>query len=343
MAQPEFFPEGFEEQLGYGKYTNWILLSAFAPEHLFCLCCICGEFGARALQLLRILWDHVGDGGADRSVLALDALCCFMRGDRFDKSAWARNMGAWRRIREAGAMPADEVDEHAGKPGILPAALVMALARESRARWAAAPPLTEAHLQCLLWLIGEFSARADAVLRPLEERRAELGDAARALVALQVLHALVWHRERFDVREFDERAARGRALLEFDDLPQPVRAALLAPALAERWGTVRRTPWGYQLVGRNDSGEYRLEADVRLPDEVAFKRLVNWDAIPPAVTAAIAMRFPDFHKSWAYGRLARDGSVGAYEIEYQPKLGKFRRSRRIVVSQDGSELREAEM
>lgn len=342
MAATPLFTAEMEEQLGYGKYTQWLLLSAFRADHLLCLLCMIGEFDRCSPKILRLFWGDAHKlAGSERSVLALDALHCLVRGDRFDRYAWARNMFAWPRIREAGALPEGERDPGPAKPPVFSAAFVEAIARDERSRWASSPPLAEQELQCVLWLVGEFSARAHTVLPLLDSRRAEAEGCERARVALHAMHAMVWERERYDVREFDRRASLGRAQLEFGDLCAPLRAALEKMAPGTEWNSVCQLGERYELISR-ERGEKCLEATVTGEGEVVLKRNVGWNAVPAAAAAVLEMRAPGFHKSWAYAWLAGNGAVRAYEIHHFPRVGKSRRARRFVASPDGASIAELE-
>jgi len=156
------------------------------------------------------------------------------------------------------------------KPSFFPAELAQAIESNARARWAAARVCAEEHVLCLLWLAGEFFARSHSVLRVLDAHRAEAQGAERAIVALRAMCSMVQFRERFDVDELDRRISRGRGNLQFDDLAEPVRAALAAAAPAAQWPFVWMNPEGFQLIGKNAAGA-SIEASVSHLGEVALR------------------------------------------------------------------------
>jgi len=383
------------EVLGNGKYTEWVLRRDFTEDHLLCLLCMVGEFDTHAPDVMRLLWQNASRlKGETRSVLALEALHCIVRGERFDRYEWSRRMTSGGPIRrEVGDLPEPVRDVlgaaapratwdlvmaiaegyelggkdvagrkiyayfspegraiHVGperrrgeatKPSFFSAALAEMIERSSRARWATARVCSEDHVLCLLWLVAEFAARAPGVLCVLEEHRAELADGGRLLTVLNAMCRMASGMssiaERFDVDELDRRIGRGRAHLEFGDLPEPVRARLSAASPGTRWKFVLMTPEGYELGGEETSGRF-IEPAVSRSGEVVFKLNVPWDAVPATVAGAVKARFPDFQMPWAYARLAADGTIAAYEIVHVPRTGTARRTQRIAIGPDGTEI-----
>ncbi len=95
-----------EDRLGSGKYTKWATRGEFSKAHLKCLLWMVGEFDASASELLDLLAGHRSDlGGAERALLALGAICCMARGERFGVNEWAQRMHQGRAYLEISDLP----------------------------------------------------------------------------------------------------------------------------------------------------------------------------------------------------------------------------------------------
>ena len=151
-----------------------------------------------------------------------------------------------------------------------PALFAQALQRSSQARWAIARTLSQDHLRCLLWLVGEFAARSRTVLQVLRLHRIELSDADRAIAALQAMTRMALFGERIDVDELERRCDRGRGCLEFGDLPERARATLEAAKPGTQWQMDIMTPEGYEIWGVDATGR-NIGARVSLSGTVAFR------------------------------------------------------------------------
>ena len=159
-------------------------------------------------------------------------------------------------------------------PSIFSARLSEAIGRDSRARWATMRVIAQEDLLCLLWLAGEFEAMSHGVFGHLDSLRAELQDVNRALIALRAMHCMVRFRERFDIDELDRRFDRGRAHLEFDDLPDAVRDGLERASPGTCWTFVWMLQGKYVLVG-NDTAGQSIEVSVSPLGEVVPNNQLN--------------------------------------------------------------------
>ena len=203
--------------------------------------------------------------------------------------------------------------------------------------WVLRRDFTEDHLLCLLCMVGEFDTHAPEVMRLLWQNASRLKGETRSVLALEALHCIV-RGERFDRYEWSRRMTSGGPIRrEVGDLPEPVRARLGAASPGTRWKFVLMTPEGYELGGEETSGRF-IEPAVSRSGEVVFKLNVPWDAVPATVAGAVKARFPDFQMPWAYARLAADGTIAAYEIVHVPRTGTARRTQRIAIGPDGTEI-----
>lgn len=399
MMKTPIFPVEFQSMLEYGKYTRWVLWREFSADHLLCLLCMIGEFDARASAVMRLLERHWPSltYSEHRAILALEAIRCIARGERFDRFEWARRQLRGRIPLEAGDLPEpvraalgqtapgatwdlvmmipegyeiggknaagqsiyayfspqgalihtgpERRRGEAAKPSIFPAWFAQALERSSRAWWAVARGFSEDYLLCLLWLVGEFEVRSAGMLPLLEQGRTELPDAGRAIMALLAMRRMACMvssiSERFDVDELERRIDRGRAHLEFDDLPEPVRAALEAASPGTQWQGVWMIPeayelWGYERGAEGTTGRL-IEASASPHGTVVLKRSISRDGVPAAAASAIKARFPEFRPAFVHGRLSDGGTIHAYEFELVSSGG---RARRIVISPEGREISE---
>jgi hypothetical protein len=87
--------------------------------------------------------------------------------------------------------------------------------------------LTEAHMEALLWLVGEYGVRAGIILDLLNKHKDELWDGvmfARAKLALEMMERLVCG-ERMDLDELCRRLREGERM-DLDELCRRLREAV---------------------------------------------------------------------------------------------------------------------
>lgn len=302
------FPPELETSLKVGKYTRWVTRTAFTAEQLRGVIAIVSEFDKSASPLLKLIWRHSTElRGSERAALALEALHCFARGERFAVNEWARRthrgrvilefldlpdavrsslvaaapLATWQLVMqipegyEVGGKAADGQslfgyvsiqgvinalgpERRRGEPAaavVLSPSFVDELTRSPSTQWAAARGFAQEHLHCLLWLAGEFGARAPAVLSFLDRYVADIHDHQSALIALGTLFRCVSMGEWIDIAELQRRIERGRAHLEFIDLPEVVQAAAARAAAKAKWDLVIALQSGFRLSGLEPTGD----------------------------------------------------------------------------------------
>jgi len=93
---------------------------------------------------------------------------------------------------------------------IISAELAQPLSSSKYTQWAVSRELSERYLRCLLWLVGEFGARAYTLLELLKKHSGALAGHLRALIALEVLSRMCL-KERFDLAELERRMEQAGA------------------------------------------------------------------------------------------------------------------------------------
>lgn len=144
------------------------------------------------------------------------------------------------------------------------------LRRGKYTSWAS--DLSEAHLEYVLWMVGELGMRALPVILFLEDPGAvERGTLARATAAIESLREAVRFGGRLDVNKGSPWRVRIGHRGEPEDWPPTVKNALETAAPGASWLWVGRSADVWDVVGRDakgqriiatvtDAGTVRLEA-----------------------------------------------------------------------------------
>ena len=191
-----------------------------------------------------------------------------------------------------------------------------------------ATDLSEEQLRCVLWLVGEFNARAFGVMEVLRRNDRELAGASRAVLALEAMSRVVTYGERLTVNTWAQRMHLGRGHLEFGDLPQALRAALEKAAPETTWRFAMIADEGYELHG-SDTREKQFSASVGNDGKVVIKTLVEESAVPQEVHAAVKKRVPAFKLLHIHARGPDRWIVDSYEFVVTTPGGK---TQKLIIS-----------
>lgn len=218
-------------------------------------------------------------------------------------------------------------------PSAFSAELEEVLKRSKYTQWATAREFSAEYLRCLIWMVGEFDARSLVVLEVLNRDQARLADHRRAVIALEAMCRMA-RGEYFDADELVRRIDRGRAHLEFNDMPEALRAAAQHAAPQVIWNFVMMRPEGYLLGGSATEGKH-VAADVLRVGEVTLRILIGEDELPIPVLAALKKRVPAFELLMAQSVGPVLGTIHRYEVDLVPLGGK---EQKLVVSADGLDV-----
>jgi hypothetical protein len=196
------------------------------------------------------------------------------------------------------------------------------LREHSQTRWAPARTLSEAHLRCLLWLVGEFSGRQYSIMEVLHEHAGRSPERQRAITALGTMERLVYYQERFGVDELLRRLASVRASAEFADLPAPVRAAMKCALPGAEWQAPLVTATGYAASGAA-AGDGIVH--VSRTGSVTVRRSMKLAELPPGARATVAQRIPSGRHINACSIGPDLATIHGYEVTYQPMTGSEQR------------------
>lgn len=200
-------------------------------------------------------------------------------------------------------------------------------------RWAS--NLSEAHLEALLWMLGEFGCRSPGLIELLDKHAEDIthGGLIRGRVALESISRIV-NGERFDVNEAKRRIWRRRGHLEFNDLPDIVKIAADRASPQTTWDLVTMSEKGYELGGK-DAKDRRIGASVTNEGKVIVRTAVAESAVPEAVSAALKEQMPKFDL-WCALAVGPDcQTVSYYEFWVSPPNAE---TQKILVSADGNRV-----
>jgi len=206
-------------------------------------------------------------------------------------------------------------------------------------RWAS--ELSDAHLQGLLWFVGEFRARGFCLLELFDSDPEVLAlSRAGARQAKSQLQCLMRFCEgdRFDANEAKRRFAQGRSRMGISDLPESVRSAVARAAPGRKWKFVSMSEYGYEFSGNGESDRV-YGARVDHEGRFTFRIGLSESAMPEAAQAAFRKAFPDLgpDPGFCYGISADNQEF----LDYEVRVPQEPKSLWILVSADGKHIRPA--
>jgi len=126
------------------------------------------------------------------------------------------------------------------------------------------------------------------------------------------------------VDELLRRIDRGRARLEFGDIPEPLRAGLLRAAPGTNWTHMEKTPDGYGLYGKTPGGQ-NIGADVARSGSTTLRTYIAPAQLPAPIIADLKRRSPAYNVLRACSIGPALEKVDGYEVrvELQRDAGEW--------------------